>query len=138
MNAAPSWKIGVRNILSDFDMKALRKIPRVSYYFLYLLHTKDFRDLEICGKLRGHYTAKPLYGRMTKDGYVDKTAGFNGDIAALFIPIEAKALEEAELLITHMEVNHITLPAGRKNWPLIHSVAEKAIKEALKKHDEAL
>lgn len=119
----------------DFDLKALRKIPRVGYYFRYPLHSKDFRDLKLRGELCGHYTAKPLYGRLTKDGHVDKSAGFNGDIAALFIPAAAKKPENAELLLTHTDKEKITLPTGKRNWPVIYDVAENAIREALKEHD---
>ena len=52
-------------MLRDLNLDALRRIPRISYYFRYPLHYSDFHELREQGRLRGHYTAKPLHGRLT-------------------------------------------------------------------------
>ena len=55
-------------MLDDFDLDELRNVPRVPYYFRYRLHRRDFHQLRVQDRLRGHYTAKPLYGRLRKTG----------------------------------------------------------------------
>ena len=55
------------------------------YYFRYKLHEKDFRPaIDGQGHTLGHFYAKPLYGRLDDRGQVDKSAGFNGEIAIAF------------------------------------------------------
>lgn len=118
-------------MLDDFDLDELRRIPRVSYYFRYRLHRHDFHEFCVQDRLRGHYTAKPLYGRLTPKGRVDRSAGYNGDVAALFVPIEAQTVHDASLILTHIDPQHITLATGRRNWPAIRGAAEHGIREVL-------
>ena len=118
-------------MIDDLDLEELRKIPRFSFYFRYPLHRNNFYDLEIKNRLRGHYTAKPLYGRLTAEGRVDKSAGFNGDIAALFVPLDAETVQEAELFITHTDPIKIVTSEGTKNWKAINAIAEQSIKKRI-------
>lgn len=87
--------------------------------------------MEIDKKLRGHYTAKPLYGKLTAEGRVDKTSGFNGDIAALFVPLAAQNPQDARLYIAHTESAAIVDARGQKNWPVINNIAAQYIKEQI-------
>ena len=118
-------------MLDDLDLDELRRVPRVSYYFRYRLHRRDFHELRVQDRLRGHYTAKPLYGRLTPQGRVDRSAGYNGDVAALFVPIEAQTVHDANLILTHIDPQRVTLATGRRNWPVIHEAAEHDIREML-------
>lgn len=113
------------------DLGELRRIPEISYYFRYPLHRHDFHDLRFEDRLRGHYAAKPLYGRLTPTGRVDRSAGYNGDIAALFIPIEARSPADANVLLAHIAAEQVLLPTGRRNWPAIREAAEQRICEML-------
>ncbi|HEU4838233.1 MAG TPA: hypothetical protein VFS88_02360, partial [Micavibrio sp.] len=115
------------------DLKALRKIPRIGYYFRYDLHRGNFYEIKIKDRLYGHYTAKPLYGRLTPEGRVDKSAGFDGDVAALFIPLEAHAQQDARLFVTHTDPAKLVLANGKKNWKAINKVAESFIKRKIAK-----
>ena len=118
-------------MLDDLDLSEVRRIPRISYYFRYRLHRRDFHDLRVQDRLRGHYTAKPLYGRLTPQGRVDRSAGYNGDVAALFVPMEAQTVHDARLILTHIDPRRVTLATGRRNWPAIHEAAEHDIRETL-------
>ncbi len=113
------------------DLDELRHVPRVSYYFRYRLHRCDFHELRVQDRLRGYYTAKPLYGRLTPEGRVDRSAGHNGDVAALFVPIEAQRVRDARLILTHIDPRRVTLATGRRNWPAIRKFAEHSIREML-------
>lgn len=118
-------------MLQDLDLEELRRMPRIGYYFRYPLHHGDFHELRLKDRLRGHYTAKPLYGRLTSEGRVDRSSGFNGDVAALFIPVEARSARAVKLVLTHLDPQRITLPDGRRNWPVIREAAEHRIGEML-------
>lgn len=118
-------------MLEDMQLSALRKTPRIGYYFRYPLYRKDFREIRKHDRICGHYAAKPLYGRLTKDGHVDKSAGFNGDVAALFIPMDATRPDQAELFLAHTDPKRLILSNGRKNREVIYEVAEQRIKRAL-------
>lgn len=118
-------------MLQDIDLGELRRIPRIAYYFRYPLHHGNFRELRLDDRVRGHYTAKPLYGRLTPQGRVDRSAGYNGDVAALFVPIDAKTLEAAEVVLTHLDPRCVTRPDGRRNWPAIREAAERRLGELL-------
>lgn len=118
-------------MFKDLDLSELRRIPRISYYFRYPLHHGNFHELRLDDRLCGHYTAKPLYGRLTAEGKVDRSAGYNGDVAALFIPTEAQSVQAAQLVLTHMEPQRITLPNGRRNWPAIREAAQHRLCELL-------
>lgn len=118
-------------MIDDLDLGELRRVPRISYYFRYPLHRDDFHELKVREKLRGHYTAKPLYGRLTSSGYVDRSAGYNGEVAALFVPMEARSVDEASLLVTHIDPADVALPSGQRNWLVIRAAAEQEIFEAI-------
>jgi hypothetical protein len=117
--------------LDDIAIDDLYRVPRVRYYFRYRLHRKDFHDLQVDRRIRGHYAAKPLYGRLTSRGLVDRSGGYNGDIAALFVPIEAEDAEEAQVLLTHIPPERVVTSAGSKNWKAIRAAAEQRIRESL-------
>ena len=118
-------------MLDDIDLDALRRVPRISYYFRYPLHRSDFHEPREQDRLRGHYTAKPLHGRLTPKGRVDRSAPYNGDVAALFVPTEARTVADARVVLTHIAPRRITLATGRRNWPAIRMAAEHGIREML-------
>jgi hypothetical protein len=122
-----------RNVImvDDIDLAALYAIPRIRYYFRYRLHRKDFHELRVRDRVAGHYAAKALYGRLTPQGRVDRSSGFNGDVAALFVPVEARTPHDVSLLLTHISPADILLPTGRRNWGAIYGAAEARIRETL-------
>ncbi len=115
-------------MIDDLDLKEIRKVRKIGYYFRYPLHRSDFHELTLDGNLRGHYTAKPLYGRLTSEGRVDKSAGFNGDIAALFVSLEAVSAHDVKTYITHTDPEKIQTSNGKKDWDVINTAAERCIK----------
>ncbi len=117
-------------MLARFKPGILQRDPRIAFYFRYRLRRGDFRALRDNGRLLGYFTAKPLYGRLTKAGKVDRAAGFNGQVAIIFIPARARTAATARLMFTHMPLQNIMLANGRRNWPGIRSAAEKAIRRA--------
>ncbi len=99
------------------------------HYFRYKLHEKDFRPaIDGQGRTLGHFYAKPLYGRLDERGRVDKSAGFNGEIAIAFAEPEEGHLT---LLFTHLPKEEIAGADGRKNWPAIREAARRRICEHL-------
>ena len=118
-------------MIEALDLEALRRVPRISYYFRYPLHRHDFHELNSRGRLRGHYAAKPLYGRLKPDGKVDRSAGYNGDIAALYVPLDARSVDDASVVIAHIEPHEVVLEDGRRNWPAIRDAAEQGILQTL-------
>ena len=119
-------------MIDDLDLKALRRVPRITYYFRYPLHRNDFHAMKVRNELRGHYAAKPLYGRLASNGHVDRSAGYNGDVAALYVPVAARGIDDISLLKAHVDPQEVTLPSGRRNWPAIRMAAEKEIFEAIR------
>lgn len=120
-------------MIDDLDLKDLRKTPLIGYYFRYDLHRHDFHELTYKSKLRGHYTAKPLYSKLTPEGRVDTSGSFNGDVAALFVPLSAKAEKDVQLFVTHTDPASLKLENGKKNWKIINGAAEKYIKRQIAK-----
>ena len=118
-------------MVDDIDLAALQADPRIRYYFRYRLHREDFRELRVRDRVEGHYAAKPLYGRLTPQGRVDRSSGYNGDIAALFVPVDARTPHDVTLLLTHIPPAEIVLPTGRRNWGAIHAAAEARIQATL-------
>ncbi len=114
-------------MIDDIDLDELRKARRIGYYFRYPLHRDNFHELEISNHLYGHYTAKPLYGRLTSEGRVDKSAGFNGDVAILFVPLAAKVADDVELFISHTTPKNIQLSTGKRNWEKINEMAVESL-----------
>lgn len=127
------WKAKLRGkvMIDDIDLEALRCAPQISYYFRYPLHREDFRELKVRETLRGHYMAKPLYGRLTPSGRVDRSAGYNGDVAALYVPAHARSADDARVLLTHIDPADVALPSGRRNWSSIRAAAEQKIRLAM-------
>lgn len=118
-------------MLDDLDLVELQRQPRVSRYFRYPLHRRDFHELCVEDRPRGHYAAKPLYARLTPQGGVDRSSGYNGEVAALFIPSEAVTPDEAELILAYMDPRRVAHPTGARNWPAIRAAAESGIRESL-------
>lgn len=118
-------------MLADIDLDALRSIPQVSYYFRYPLHRRDFHDVRLRDRVCGHYAAKPLYDRLTAKKRVDRSSGYNGDVASLFVPSDTKSLHDVRLLLTHIAPHDIVLPSGRRNWPAIRAAAKDSILQML-------
>jgi len=118
-------------MFKDFDLRTLRQIPGFAFYFRYPLHHSDFREIREEGRLLGRFTAKPLYGHLTPEGKVDRSAGFNGQVAVVFIPAKARTARSAKLLLTRMRRKEVQLSNGRRNWPAIRAAAEQGIRREL-------
>ena len=118
-------------MIDDLNLDELRKAGRIGYYFRYPIHRNDFHDLRINDHIHGHYTAKPLYGHLTPEGRVDKSAGFNGNVAVLFVPLAAKTADDVKLFISHTAPKNIQLPTGKRNWRKINDVAVKFLTKHL-------
>lgn len=109
------------------DLDALWRTPRISYYFRYRLHRSDFHELRVADQLHGHYASKPLHARLTPRGRVDRSSPYSGDVAVLFIPWEARTMDDASVILTHIDPRLVTLESGQRNWPAIHQAAREAI-----------
>lgn len=118
-------------MIDALDLDKLRKTGRIGYYFRYPLHRNNFHELKTGNQLCGHYTAKPLYGRLTPEGRVDKSAGFNGEVAVLYVPLGSKQYEDVELIIEHSRPENMQLPNGKRNWEKINEIAASAVKKRL-------
>jgi hypothetical protein len=102
---------------------------RLGHYFRYKLHEKDFRPaVDGQGRTLGHFYAKPLYGRLDDRGRVDRSAGFNGEIAIAFAEPQDG---HVTLLFAHLPKEEIARADGRKNWPAIREAARRRICEHL-------
>jgi hypothetical protein len=115
-----------RGLPRSLDLSGLARIPRFRHCFRYPLHAHDFHPLREGERLRGYYAAKPLYGKLDARGHVDRSGGFDGRIAGVFIPSPARSLKHAQLFFTRMRKDRITRD-GRRNWPAIHAAAERAL-----------
>jgi len=122
-------------MIDDLDLNELQKTRRIGYYFRYPLHRNNFHELNIRDHIYGHYTAKPLYGKLTPEGRVDKSAGFNGDVAVLFIPLGAKTFDDVELFISHASPGDVQLPTGKRNWKKIDEIAVRSLTKRLEEKD---
>jgi hypothetical protein len=118
-------------MFKSFDPQALRSVPRIAHYFRYPLHHAEFREVRDEGRLLGRYAAKPLYGRLTREGKVDRSARFNGQVALIFIPARARSVRSARLILTKMPRDRVARADGRRNWPAIRAAAERAIRRQL-------
>ena len=106
-------------------------LPRFRHFFRYPLHARDFHPLRR-ERLLGYHSAKPLYGRLDAHGRVDRSAGFNGEVAAVFLPSPARSWRSARLLRARMPRADVMRADGRRNWPAINAAAERAILESLR------
>ena len=118
-------------MLDDIDLADLQRQPRVSRYFRYRLHRRDFHELGLKDRPLGHYAAKPLYARLTPQGRVDRSSGYSGEVAALFVPREATTPDAARLILARMDPRRVAHPGGRRNWRAIRAAAEGGIREVL-------
>lgn len=102
-------------------------LPAFRHWFRYPLHPEDFRPLHERKKLRGYYASKPLYGKLDAHGRVDRSAGFNGQIMAVFVPSPAHSWKNARLVQAQAPAGGMRRKDGQRNWPVIRAAAEKAI-----------
>jgi hypothetical protein len=114
-------------VFKNFDLAPLRRDPQIAYYFRYPLRHSDFQEVRRDGRLLGYAAAKPLYGRLTPEGKVDRTAGFDGQVAVIFLRSPARNGRSPTLLLTAMPPAEVTRADGKRNWPAIRAVAEQAV-----------
>ena len=110
-----------------------RELPRqladFSYWFRYPLHAHDFHPLRDAksNALRGYYTAKPLYAELDARGRVDRSSGFDGRIAGVFVPSPARSWRQARLFFADMPKAKVARADGKRDWPAINAAAERAL-----------
>ena len=129
----PIDKIAGNDMFKNFDLASLRQNPQIAYYFRYPLYHNDFHELRENRRLLGYVAAKPLYGRLTPVGKVDKSGGFNGQIAVIFVQSPARSARRATLLVTELPQDQITAPNGKRNWSAIRAAADQAVLEQLRR-----
>ena len=116
-------------------ISGLDALPGFRHWFRYRLHGRDFHPLRADdgagARLLGYYTAKPLYGRLDAGGRVDRSAGFDGAIVALFVPSPARSWKRARLLRTRIPRGRVVGSDGRRDWPAIRRAAETAIRRSI-------
>jgi hypothetical protein len=115
----------------SLDPARLSAAPRFRHVFRYPLHAGDFHPLRVDGHLLGYYAAKPLYGRLDSRGRVDRSAGFDGRIAAVFVPSPARSWRNARLVMARAPRDRLRRANGQRNWPLIRSTVERALHRQL-------
>lgn len=107
-------------------------LPGFRDWFRYPLHDHDFHALRADpsrdGRLLGYYAAKPLYGKLGAEGRVDRSAGFNGEVVAVFVPSPARSWQHARLVRTRMPRQRVRRADGKRNWPAIRHAVEAAIR----------
>ncbi|HZW17945.1 MAG TPA: hypothetical protein VFF71_03940 [Luteimonas sp.] len=112
-----------------------RTLSGFAHWFRYPLHPHDFHPLRqgdgADARLLGYYAAKPLYGKLDAQGRVDRRAGFNGEVVAVFVPSPARSWRRARLVRAHMPRRRVRRADGTRNWPAIRRAAEAAIRQAL-------
>lgn len=113
------------------DPERLRRRRPFSRYFRYPLSREAFRPVTRGRRILGYMAAKPLYGKLTADGRVDRSAGFNGRIAVLFVPSPVNGGRPPRLLFGALPRRCITRPDGQRNWPAIRAAARRAVMEYL-------
>lgn len=104
-----------------------RHVPRFRHFFRYPLHARDFHALRDERRLLGYYAAKPLYGKLDAQGHVDRSSGFNGEIAGVFVPSPARSFVQARLFFTRIDAARITNVRGQRDWPVIRVAAERSL-----------
>lgn len=119
-------------MLTDSFLKKLRQDPEIRYYFRYPLHQKDFHEVRERGRLLGRIAAKPLYGKLSPEGKVDRSSGYSGRIAIIFIPTKARSASSARLVFTEISSQRITTSTGKRNWTDILAAAEEAVRKTIR------
>lgn len=104
-----------------------------AYWFRYPLHAHDFHPLRDAksNALRGYYTVKPLYGKLDARGRVDRSSGFDGRIAGVFVPSPARSWRQAELFFAEMPKTEVASADGKRNWPAINAAAERTLRRTI-------
>ncbi|MGN6512813.1 MAG: hypothetical protein ACTHKZ_04470 [Lysobacteraceae bacterium] len=122
----------------SLDPDDLARVPGVRHWFRYPLHSGDFHALRDGPRLLGYYAAKPLHGRVDARGRVDRSAGFDGRIAALFVPSPARSWRRARVLFARAPRDRLRRADGKRNWPLIRATVERALRRRLRREQAAL
>lgn len=122
----------------SLDPAGLARVPGARHWFRYPLHADDFHALRDGPRLLGYYAAKPLYGRLDAHGRVDRNAGFDGRIAALFVPSPARSWRRARVFFAKAPRDRLRRADGTRNWPLIRSTVERALRRQLRRGRAAL
>jgi len=116
-----------RGLPPSLDLSGLARVPHFRHYFRYPLHARDFHPLrDPRGRLRGYYAAKPLYGKLDARGRVDRSGGYDGRVAAVFIPSPARSLKQAQLFLARMRKDRV-VREGRRDWAAIRAAAERSL-----------
>jgi hypothetical protein len=116
----------------SLDPERLATLPGFRYWFRYPLHARDFHALrEDNDRLLGYYAAKPLYGKLDAHGRVDRSGGFDGRIAVVFVPSPARSLRHARLLLARAPREQLRRRDGRRDWRRIRASAERALRRQL-------
>lgn len=120
----------------SLDPENLREeVPGFAHWFRYPLHAHDFHPLragdDAHASLLGYYAAKPLYGKLDAHGRVDRSAGLNGEVVAVFVPSPARSWRHARLVRARMPRRRVRRADGTRNWPAIRRAAEAAIRRSL-------
>ena len=103
------------------------------HWFRYPLHARDFHALRDAESrvLRGYYSVKPLYGKLDARGRVDRSGGFDGRIAGVFLPSPARSWRQARLFFARMPPADVATADGRRDWPGIRAAAEAQLRGEL-------
>ena len=125
--------------LDPHELRVL--LPGFAHYFRYPLQRRDFHPLRadadaetvVAAKARllGYYAAKPLYGALDDRGRVDRSAGFNGELVAVFVPSPARSWRHARLVHARMPRDRVRRVDGKRNWPAIRRVLEATIRQSV-------
>ena len=118
----------------SLDPRELRRqLPGFAHWFRYQLHARDFQPLRDRKShvLRGYYAAKPLYGKLDARGRVDRSAGFDGRVAGVFVPSPARSWRKARLFFADMPKAEVARADGKRNWPAINAAAERALRKTI-------
>ncbi len=118
-----------RESFKRLDLSALRRDGRIAYYFRYPLHHPDFHELREGGRLLGRFAVKPLFGRLTAEGRVDRSQGYSGQLAIVFIPARARSARSAQVVLARMPRAQVVSAGGRRNWPAIRAAAGRALRQ---------
>jgi hypothetical protein len=119
------------SVSKHFDLRALQRDPGIAFYFRNPLQRSDFHELRQHGRLLRRFAAKPLFGRLTGEGKIDRSISFNGHIAIIFLPARARTARSADLLFTQLPPERVASRNRRRNWPMIRAAAAQAVRRKL-------
>ncbi|HWV12046.1 MULTISPECIES: hypothetical protein [Sphingomonadaceae] len=118
-------------MITDFPLEDLRRVRAISFLFRYPLHAGDFHELRKDDQLRGHYAAKALFAEYKPNGGVDVGSGYSGEIAALYVPLDARRADDACLCRTRIAPELVLDADEKRNWPAILEAAETCIQRMI-------